>query len=278
MEELVALLKQAREEKKISLEEISRLTRIQLRYLQALENNNFSLFAGEVYLKGAITSYAAAAGLETKDILALYHRLTSEAGATSSPPVMTQIAPDAARIKKSTQKKKPRYRESQGPPFNAGVLALVLILIGAGIWLSLNYTWPGLDPGTEQQNNDEPGDNGAAGDGEPEPKPGPEPTPAPEVAVVSTSPTETIYQVAGITVIELKLDFEAPCWIKLVVDGSEPFSPRTFAAGEDFTITATETIYLRLGNPPAVQLTVNGLELKENRDMSTPHNFRISLE
>jgi cytoskeletal protein RodZ len=282
MEELVALLKQARAEKNISLEEISQLTRIQLRYLHALENNNFNLFAGEVYLKGAISSYAAAVGLEAKDILALYHRLKSEADAAPSPPAITKAAdqslPDAARIKMNALKKKTRYRERQGPPFNAGVLALVLILIGAGIWFSQNYTWPGLDPETDQQNNDEPGGNGAAKEVEPGAEPDPEPTTEQEVAVVSTSPTETVYQVTGITELELTLYFEGPCWIELVVDGSEPFSPRTFAAGEDFTINASESIALRMGNPPAVRVTVNNRELQENRDLAAPHNFRISLE
>ncbi len=283
MEELVTLLKQARQDKNLSLEEISAQTKIQLRYLEALENSDFTPFTGEVYLKGALCNYAEMVGLESKEILNLYHRLKNDTGVeaeqeTKQVLVQEERRPEPRRAvkPKPLKKKRERKREGQGPSLTAGVVVLVLALIAAGIWFSQNYDWPDLSPGPEQSDSDIPDGNGAANGEEPEPEP--EPQLPQQVTVVSESPGETVYAVSGFSDIELMLTFEGPCWVQLIVDGTEQFYPRTFQAGEDYRVTAVETARLRMGNPPAVRITVNGLEVTENRDFPNPHNFLLNLE
>ncbi|MCX7633342.1 MAG: helix-turn-helix domain-containing protein, partial [Turneriella sp.] len=52
------LLKKAREEKRISLRQAADETRIPLRHLQAIEDDNYMVFPGETYIIGFLTSYA----------------------------------------------------------------------------------------------------------------------------------------------------------------------------------------------------------------------------
>lgn len=66
------LLKQTRESQSITLQEASKETKIISRYLQALENDNFSLFPGETYTLGFLKSYAAYLKIDPEEILQLY--------------------------------------------------------------------------------------------------------------------------------------------------------------------------------------------------------------
>ncbi|NLZ28396.1 MAG: DUF4115 domain-containing protein, partial [Firmicutes bacterium] len=74
MEELIKLLRDSRKERKISLQDIAAQTKIKVSRLEAFEKGDFSVFAGEVYLKGAISSYAKAVGLDPVRVLKIYQK------------------------------------------------------------------------------------------------------------------------------------------------------------------------------------------------------------
>lgn len=274
MEELVILLKQTRQEKNISLEEISAQTRIQLRYLEAVENNDFSPFTGEVYVKGALCNYAEIVGLDPKEIMALYHRLKDDIGAAQGEDQLEEERQiDPPRVVQPVKKKKMGKREGNGPTLTAGVVVVVLALIGLGIWFSQNYNWP--VPNSEQPENNIPDGSNAANDEDPAPE---DPQPVQQVTVVTELSGETAYTVTGFSEMEIIIAFQGPCWVQLTVNGTEPFYPRTFLVGEDYTVTAAEAVRLRLGNPKAVRITVNGVEIIENRELLSPHNFVFNVE
>lgn len=63
------ILKYNRKKKEISLERAEQETKIRLKYLTALEKNNFSEFPAEVYAFGFLTRYCEYLGLNTEDFL-----------------------------------------------------------------------------------------------------------------------------------------------------------------------------------------------------------------
>lgn len=65
-------LKNERELRGIPLEEIANTTKIHMRFLTALENNDYSEFPGEVFIKGYIRSYAKSIGTNVETILSAY--------------------------------------------------------------------------------------------------------------------------------------------------------------------------------------------------------------
>ncbi|BCR05554.1 hypothetical protein DESUT3_26230 [Desulfuromonas versatilis] len=73
---LGTLLRQRREQRGMTLETVSRQTRIKLAYLQALEEDRFEVFPGEVYLSGFLRTYAASLGLEAGSLLERYRQQT----------------------------------------------------------------------------------------------------------------------------------------------------------------------------------------------------------
>ena len=75
MGELGRWLRETREKKNISLEELSQKTKIMRYKLWALEEENFNVFEAEVYLKGALVRYAEEVGLESREVLAKYRQV-----------------------------------------------------------------------------------------------------------------------------------------------------------------------------------------------------------
>jgi len=67
-------LRQIRNERRISLNEVSKHTQIQLRYLEYLENGKYEKLPAEVYVKGFLKNCANFLGVDGNSLLKLYNR------------------------------------------------------------------------------------------------------------------------------------------------------------------------------------------------------------
>jgi len=65
-------LKTARNEKGLSIDQVSHDTNITNRYIEALENENYGVFPGEPYVIGFLKNYSAYLELDVQKILSLY--------------------------------------------------------------------------------------------------------------------------------------------------------------------------------------------------------------
>ncbi|MDR2663156.1 MAG: helix-turn-helix domain-containing protein [Treponema sp.] len=75
MESLGDKLRKTREGKGYSYEYVGRETNIAQRYLEALENEDFSKFPGEPYLLGFLRNYGDYLGLDVDELLSLYRAI-----------------------------------------------------------------------------------------------------------------------------------------------------------------------------------------------------------
>jgi cytoskeletal protein RodZ len=75
VESLGNKLKSAREDKGYTCEYVSRETNIAVRYLEALEREEFSSFPGEPYLLGFLKNYGEFLGIPAAELLSLYRAL-----------------------------------------------------------------------------------------------------------------------------------------------------------------------------------------------------------
>jgi cytoskeletal protein RodZ len=76
-------LKQARQEKKVSLVDISTETRINLKYLEAIENGEFHILP-QTYVRAFLREYALMINLNPEDILQRYNLARQEANSKKS--------------------------------------------------------------------------------------------------------------------------------------------------------------------------------------------------
>ncbi|HBC94199.1 MAG TPA: DUF4115 domain-containing protein, partial [Pelotomaculum sp.] len=62
-------LKQAREARKLSLEEVEEETKIRRKYLQALENEQYDVLPGRVYAKAFLKNYTRFLNLNVEEVM-----------------------------------------------------------------------------------------------------------------------------------------------------------------------------------------------------------------
>ncbi|HSO76886.1 MAG TPA: helix-turn-helix transcriptional regulator, partial [Blastocatellia bacterium] len=96
-------LRRKREERAITLAEISESTRIGTRFLKAIETDNFSTLPGGIFTRSFIRAYAKQVGMDEDEAIALYQQQVAgppeEEGAqtlkptTSAPPPLKRPAP-----------------------------------------------------------------------------------------------------------------------------------------------------------------------------------------
>ena len=68
------ILKQERIKQNITLQEIEKQTHIRVKFLQAVENNDWQLFSSKIYIVGIIRNYAKILNLDPKKMLAFFRR------------------------------------------------------------------------------------------------------------------------------------------------------------------------------------------------------------
>ena len=84
MEALGEHLRKAREEKGITLEQIGRITKINLSYLRILEEEQYHLLPAPIFVIGFLKQYAQCVGLDPEDVVLRYRLATQQQGDASA--------------------------------------------------------------------------------------------------------------------------------------------------------------------------------------------------
>lgn len=120
IETVGSTLRRRREQKRMGLAEVARVTRIPMATLESIEHDHFDDLPGEVFVRGFLKSYAAAVGLVPDEIVARY--------SASRRVAMVTPLPVASPVHAA--------REGQGRRFGVAI-ALVLLLILFTLALSI---------------------------------------------------------------------------------------------------------------------------------------------
>jgi len=118
MESIGAKLRNAREEKGYSLEQVARDTHIAKRYLEAMENEEFDSFPGEPYLLGFLRTYSEFLELSPQEMVSLYKNLKLQ----EQPAPMDELL----------------VRRSPRPYIVAGIIAVLVIGLGIGAYVLIS--------------------------------------------------------------------------------------------------------------------------------------------
>jgi len=120
VESLGEKLRKARENLGLSYEDVYRDTNISIRYLEALEKEEFSQFPGEPYLLGFLRNYGEYLGLNAQELLSQYRSMKLQ----EQPVPIEQLLKDPEP-------------SSRLPLFGIGLLVLALIVGGGLAWFLL---------------------------------------------------------------------------------------------------------------------------------------------
>lgn len=283
LSELGIRLKSAREEKGYTLEEMQRVTKIQKRYLIAMEEGDFSKMPGEFYARAFVKSYSEAVGLDSE---MLFDEHSEELPQSKREPA--DIPPRVNRSKPRTVRRKSRLA-SFIPTI---VLILFLLAIVWGIWLlnqgdSDDAGVPRQDHGSspvventnsvdendnENNNNDnaatdENEDNAAENNSDNENNNENDENNDEQEQTLSFEDSDGYtytYELSGTDEFEITMNFSGDSWLRILdSDGSEVHQ-QTHSDGDEvtFDFTGESEITFDMGSVRTAEILVNDEQLE----------------
>lgn len=295
MSELGQWLRETRQARELSLEQVEAETRIRAKFLAAIEEESYGELPGDIYIRGFLRNYALFLGLDPQEVLEKYEKRDSAREGEPGlfrPLEVTMFRATADRLR-------------------SRLLLLVLIVgaltVGLWAWKTGRLVWPSTlvlfrrtAPATATptptqmpgagifQTPTRPPEPSATAQATATHTPGlmPSPTSTPGILVAPTStssptpavssdepptvtrtpteesmattatPTTTATSLPAVGV-TVAITVTESSWVEVTVDSLSAFW-RLMEAGEQGTWEARREIILRLGNAGGVQVTVNG--------------------
>lgn len=285
MTELGIRLKEAREEKAMSLDDLQAATKIQKRYLTALEEGNYDIIPGSFYVRAFIKQYAEAVGLDSdqlfeefkKDIPNTYHDDVSE---------------KLSGMKSQRELPKPASKALEVLPtilVIAGVL-VVIAIIYVVVQLTMNKSNDQSDAAskkavTQSESKYEiPKDStlkdNKKSSSETDSKKDTKTSSAKKddekksgsgklsIKATGTEGSATTYEVSGVDKIELELAASDSAWIRVRDENSSSLKEGTLKKGETYKkdITDQKQVDIRTGYAPNLKIKINGEVLSYELD------------
>ncbi len=97
MSSVGAYLREQRQRKGLSVDEVARATRVASRYLEALETDHLSSLLAPVFTRGFIRAYCQVVSVSSEEALALYDRAIGAAARTRGGPPQQELGSPAER-------------------------------------------------------------------------------------------------------------------------------------------------------------------------------------
>jgi cytoskeletal protein RodZ len=237
--------RKSRESLNLSIDKIAEETRINSRFLEAIENERFDLLPGGIFTRGFIRTYAVRLGLDPEEAIQGYEKLFR--------------AVEAEPVHQETEQV--RGKTTKIPVYYVALAGLLIFVV---IFYSLTrHKEPPLAAASSVIAE------------APTPAPSPPVIPAPEatpavapapVPKPETSqpkpasvqvPSSSNAPVSNASVV-IELEVREESWFKLSSDGSDVVTSEVLAPGTVRRYTATNSMDVSIGNAAGVVLRVNG--------------------
>jgi cytoskeletal protein RodZ len=258
-------LQQAREQRGLTLVQISERTKIRVPVLRAIERDDFKQLPGGVIARGFVRLFAREVGLDADEIGA---RFTAEvlpsgpehAGDGSAAHAGAGSAPLASFLS-----------GSNGARAAAFALAVLVLVAGGSYLLRPGRVTTSGTNGAVQAEAPVPVPVGTSSASGPEASPAAAP-PAPRPPVAAPAPAPAAKDTAP-----LRVDLHATdaCWISVTADG-EQVAFRSLAQGERLAVRATSEVVLRIGVPGNLVVSINEQRMPASARPGTPVTLRIT--
>ena len=250
-----ARLKQEREQRGISLEEISQSTKISTRLLHALEDEHFDQLPGGIFNKGFIRAYAHHLGMDEEQVVADYIAATAppvpEKKSAVAPQPSAQVWPDQEND------------SAAGLPWEAFAVVLLLAALGFAGWGFYSREKHKDTRPAPAKHEESSLPNPAVPTSQPTAALIPASTP-PAPAANATAPPITTTSATPAN-LKLRITIEDDSWMAVIADGKE-VSRGTFTAPTERTVEASKAIIVKAGNIGGLDFEFNGKKLPPQGD------------
>ena len=261
-------LKQQREKRGITLEQISKSTKIGTRFLEALEEDQFERLPGGIFNKGFVRAYARCVGLDEEQTITDYLAATGvsqpSAAALDEPPVL-QPPPQ------------PKRERAASLPWGIFATILLITAFGFAIWgfvfrattrekepSQIAQPQAPSTPAEPSSSTTEPAPpsitstQAASNTSAPVAPTTAPPSTASTPSATNSQPQDSATLATRGIVLRIKANDEA--WLSITVDG-EVTTEITLPASGEKTVRAHNDIILKTGNVGALDFEFNGKPL-----------------
>jgi cytoskeleton protein RodZ len=246
-------LRRARENRGISLAEVSGRTKITLKYLNVIERNGFEQLPGGIMTRGFLRAYAREVGLDPEEIV---REFLAEHG---PPPPVVERGRGAAAERGGGDITAPQLEGLERRRRRDHLFGTVaVVIVGAAV-----YLLPAHDMSRQKANmsstaappaGDRALEVGTAGDGPPTPG------------------VDTPARPSGVHV---EVNPQGPCWVGATADG-RPALRRLLKTGERAVVDAQKEAVVRVGDGAACSLSINGSQAAPVGESATPVTLLIT--
>jgi len=238
-------LKQEREQRGVTLEEISNTTKIGTRMLLALEQDHFDQLPGGIFNKGFVRAYARVLGIDEEQAIADY---LVASGNLPSEKEKDQRSDAGSASGFETHAES----EDQQPGLPWGTFAILLLVAALG------FAFWGVSSRRVQKQT------------RPTAPPPPPPAavtspafatpPIPSPAPLSTTTSPAATPAAG-QAFSVHLVLHGDSWLSVTADGRQILQGSSFSAPTEKTIRANKEVIVKAGNVGAIAFEFNGKPL-----------------
>lgn len=236
-------LRRQREVREIPLREVADVTKISLRYLEALEQDRFDVLPAPVFAKGFLREYARYVGLDADEVVNSFLIANGEIVESSDDaPEEGAEKPEGNRMTVFTV---------------LALLAIVVVVVVVALLRRAQAEQPIPAPTIAAPV---------------------QPVEVPEVATTVVAESDADDALAEELPLVVILDFTEDCWVEAVVDDDRTISELR-VQGESMRLEARDSVLLTLGNPGGVRVEVNGAPYEfDFSDSRIVRDLAIDLE
>ncbi|MEK5309961.1 MULTISPECIES: helix-turn-helix domain-containing protein [Bacillus] len=279
MTELGKRLVEAREEKGMSLEDLQTVTKIQKRYLLAIEQGNYDIIPGKFYVRAFIKQYAEAVGLNPEQ---LFEEFRKDVPSTYNDEVSDKLS----NIKPQRELPKPASKVLE-------LLPTILIIGGIIVVIAIIYVIvQAVNHDSGQKNNqaapqqseskyevsedsslakDQKKKEKASSDDKEKSSKKDDSSKDNETVSLKATNTEgstTTYEVSGADEMELTISASQASWLRVRDESGKVLKMGELKDGESFKTDLSDLsqVDIRLGNASGIDIKVNDETLKYELD------------
>ena len=233
-------LRKVRQERNLTLEEISRITKISKRYLAAIENDDFDELPAPTFARGFIRAYANFVGIDSEEIVQKYRERHEGLQKEDVVPLDSRL--DRLQVR-----------------WIAAAVVFLFVLVGMLLCLGKGDEKPARpDKGRDTEQIETLKEELGLKDILPEEGAAPDVEPGSEEVLVEEEVAVPPSEESGI---ELQVVAVEKTWIMITVDDGEALE-FMFEKGKRMNWSADERITIKVGNAGGVKLFLNGAPLE----------------
>nr|WP_163103308.1 RodZ domain-containing protein [Peribacillus alkalitolerans] len=275
MTELGNRLREEREAKGLSLDDLQSMTKIQKRYLVGIEEGNYGMMPGKFYVRAFIKQYAEAIGLEPEEIFEQYK---SEIPSVHNDELPTQLSRVKTRntISPSTSKAMDILPKVLVAIFLVGAAVLIWVLYSNYVEKnntekteenqseSINYETNKNSPLTDKEKEEAEDKKRAEENTTPEEEEQVVEEPKQEITMVSSKGRDSVFQLKNTNVFKVKLVSKGSTWVNIKNGKGFSFFQGTLKANESKEVDMTNEVAAEMviGNSIDTEIFINNQKLE----------------